>query len=196
MNKNISFLLLSAALAACILQVAVARPVRRSSESEQFRFAIQSPLSGHFIRMLSNGSIDTSIDYRPLNTQWFIHMNENGFGFESCAYRGHYLSIATLGSATVLFSQDGSAPLTRSDMERILAAENRPVGVTGEEEPQFSVLSDWVIETTASLQTRVKAAAQGRDCYLAVNAFGEPIADLCNVNASGESVIVHFKVIF
>ena len=212
MNKNISFLLLSVALAACILQVAVARPVRRSSQSEeQFRFAIQSPFSGHFVRMLANGSIDTSIDYRPLNTQWFIRFNENGYGFENCAYRGHYLSIASLGSATVLFAQDSSAPLTRSQVERLFEAENLVAeagnmtiptvegegeGEEEEEELQFSVFSDWVIDTIGSTKIAARAIVGDRNCYLAFNEHGEPASDLCNIDPVLESVVILFKLVF
>lgn len=198
------FLLLSAAVVACTLQVALARPVmRRNVESRQFRFAIQTPFSGNFIHMTESGIIDTSRDYTQLSAQWYLRMDDNGFGFENCAFQGHYLVIASLGDAAILYGEDHLSPLTRRDVELLLVRDGSgstlsttsagslsPTTAASEEE--FLVMSDWIIETTASLMTRFRTAASDRNCYLAVDGLGVPESNLCQIRGDSDSVVMKF----
>lgn len=211
MKKNVIspyFLLICAAVAVCLLQVALARPVRRQSEQfslDQIAFTMYSPLSGKYIRMQENRSVDATGDSDSPDAQWYIRMTENGLGFENCAYRGYFLAIASLGDATILVGEQVSAPLTRSEVEEMLLESESGEG-SGEESSlslsttsnseDFIVMSDWMFETTSNLDTLFKIVGGKQNCYLAVDINGQPESNLCDVPRSSEGARIRLLPYF
>lgn len=186
-----SSLLLCAVATACVLQVALAMPLAQNP----FHFTMHSSLSGKFIRMHQNKSVDGNGEPSNPEAQWDMRMIGSGYGFENVAHPGNYLMVALLGNETVLLSHSIRPLPSQSFVEGLLKeaemsgsgslVEEPTMAASTEEEPaEFAVLFNWLFETLEiqfTLTGRFSAVADNRDCFLAIDRFGQPESNLCAV---------------
>ena len=212
MASSILTCLFSALLSACMLQAALSRPlVKRSQSQEQMEhitFVMSSRLTGKYISLQEDGSVDALGSISECNAEWRLLMTENGFRFENVAYRGHYLTMALFGDGKAhLLGHDISQSLTISEEESSSgsgaseAAAEATVASTAvieEQEDQegdkesLEVISDWMFEGFDGRFTRFALVSEAEDCFLAVDSNGLPHANLCSVQNNDPSA--HFKL--
>lgn len=154
------------------------------------------------------------------STLWDLrmHMLEDGNGLENVAYPGHYLMVALLGNRTVLFGHDIRTAPTRSYVESLLSIGEEEMSGSGsgmdesemssaevptdtasteevEGEVKFVVMSSWQLETLGAPRVRFQTTSETHDCFLAIDANGQPETNLCEV-PEGENVLLNFVPYF
>lgn len=212
--------LLLCAATACILQVAVARPILGIEEpSVEFeasklivKFSLHSTVSGLYVRMHENGSVDASGNAAvEQNAKWNLYMIGDLLLFENAQYQGKFLVLSALGNQTILTGHNINLPLTKSDVETLLRQpEIKEASGDGEElstlaadednseeEKGFSVSVYWQNQSLTPLQARFKVTTEdGQDCYLAFNESGEQLKNLCEVSEYSPEILFKLLPIF
>ena len=172
-------------------------------------FTINSVISGNYINMMEDGSVEATGDPQELSSQWNLHTSGNVNRFENVRFTDHYLIIAMFRNKTKLISHNLTEPLNVSKFDDIASSgeeysEYNTTTSSGDGESMrnesdvqdvVSLYMDWIIEPVNGnnpLTSRFKIASEDldSDCYLAFDRAGSPISDLCSISKSSENVIL------